>query len=539
MFLAYGIWVLILLCSPALHLVSAATLNLARRQRLQHNLGVFLQHKPSKMTEEEKNAVVDRHNQLRSKRNATYQPCTAADMEAMVWDDELAAEAQSWADGCVGDHADGAGSKFGENLWMSYPAITYTAGELAHGVQEWYDEILDSVWGIDDKRGTGKPGTTVGHYWQVIWAKSNRVGCGVSACDHHFSISGADYGSGVLLVCRYQSPASLKGSGDTNSPPYLFGKPCAACPDHCSDGLCTAPPTRCLDRLGGDNTINIGGRKYDSCKDLVKDYSADSSMPWCTQLAQMMKAEHTCELSCGKCTVPAFVGPEYCDCGDNCTAIAEAAAAKKTAKESKGITKNPQENAVSKGKSESKDSQPVGNSKQDLKAKMREKMREQMKAKMKKNMGGTGTSEGASSRTVSDGSGHHDSDFGGDNGWDDVHGGGDGEIEGGGGWDDWHDGGSGGELGGDGGWDEMPSGGNGEMQGDWDTWESSGGNADAWGSDPWGSGGGTTHKVVSKRQLVSDVSSFKPPQMPEREAPAAPTAAPVKISKREVAAKLP
>jgi len=279
---------------------------------------------PTKMTAEQQTAVVDRHNQLRASRNATHQPCTAADMEVMVWDDQLAADAQAYADGCVGDHAEGAGSKFGENIFIQFPDTSYTGKDLVSGVQSWHDEIVDTVWDINDRKVTSKPldkctevsgdSCNVGHYFQVIWAKSNKIGCGVSSCTSSFSVSGSDYKTGVLMVCRYDAPASL-GAGQTNSLPYMYGKPCAACPGHCSNGLCTAPPIRCLDKLGGDNTIDIGSKKYTSCGDLVKDYGADSQMPWCTQLAPMMQGEDLCKLSCGKCKVPAGVGAQYCGGG--------------------------------------------------------------------------------------------------------------------------------------------------------------------------------------------------------------------------------
>jgi len=215
----------------------------------------------SKFTAEEKTAVVNRHNDFRSKRNESHQPCAASDMEAMVWDDAIAEEAQAWADGCIGDHAEGAGSQFGENIYVSMPKTDYDAKELASGVDDWYSEMKDSVWGIDDRKGTSKPGATCGHYWQVIWARSNKVGCGVASCKSSLMVSGVDQGPGLLLVCRYQSPASLKDAGDTNSLPYIFGKPCGACPNDCTNGLCTAKPTRCLDKLGGDNAITIGEKK--------------------------------------------------------------------------------------------------------------------------------------------------------------------------------------------------------------------------------------------------------------------------------------
>jgi len=312
---------------------------------------------PTKMTGDQQKAVVDKHNQLRAQHNATHQPCTAADMEAMVWDDQLAQDAQAYADGCVGDHADGAGSKFGENLWIQFPDMAYTTKDLVSGVQSWQDEIVDTVWGINDRKVTSKPvdkctdrsgdHCNVGHYFQVIWAKSNKIGCGVAACSSGFTVSGSDLGTGVLMICRYDKAASL-GAGETNSLPYIYGKPCAACPDHCSNGLCTATPTRCLDKLGGDNTINIGGKEFTSCPDLVKAHAADSQMPWCTKLAPMMKADNTCALSCRKCTVPAGVGAiGSCDGADATKEVVN------DGKEAEGETK--QDDGKGEGVDEGKD----------------------------------------------------------------------------------------------------------------------------------------------------------------------------------------
>jgi hypothetical protein len=374
--------------------VMAAPSNPARFQTIghkpQHTAITFLQRgivgvSSSKMSDEQKKAVLDRHNKLRSKRNATYQPCTAADMEAMVWDDKLAAESQAWADGCIGDHADRAGKDFGENLFMSMPDTSYTSDALTKGVQDWYDEIVDSVWHLDDKKGSCKPGKVCGHYWQVVWAKSKRVGCGVAACTKSLTVSGADHGSGILMVCRYDPPAGLRGEGDTTSSPYIFGKPCAACPDHCSNGLCIAPPIRCLDKLGGDNTITISGTTYDSCPKLVKDYSDDSSMPWCTQLASMMSAEHTCELSCGKCKVPAGVGKECC--GDGDCAKAQGKGADKATEKSKGEEdSDEQDQDKNDDHDDDDDDDDDQNDEKDRREAMKAKMREQMRAKMKAKM---------------------------------------------------------------------------------------------------------------------------------------------------------
>ena len=62
----------------------------------------------------------------------------------------------------------------------------------------------------------------VGHYTQVVSSLATKVGCGAAKC-----------GSNIYAYCNY-------ANGQTSfTIPFLKGTACQACPNSCSNGLCT------------------------------------------------------------------------------------------------------------------------------------------------------------------------------------------------------------------------------------------------------------------------------------------------------------
>lgn len=298
-------------------------------------LALIFVYSDATMDQAMKDAVLNMHNTVRreiaTKSNSAWadrSPCTAADMEKMVWDATLASDSQTYAETCNGAHDTGAGSSFGENLYMS-SGTSFDATALANGAKEWYDEIVDTQWLANEDKPKTKAyaqcqdpigaGTAsdpqrcnVGHYFQMIWAKSNKVGCGAKLCPG--GVANAFTSPSWILVCRYLSAASLSGKGYPNSAPFLLGLPGAACAGNNDNGLCTAAPTRCLDRLSASNTVNVAVNgpnfEYTDCTTLIAAQST-----WCTSLAALMGATDSCPLSCNECTVPPNVGSQYCGSG--------------------------------------------------------------------------------------------------------------------------------------------------------------------------------------------------------------------------------
>ena len=115
----------------------------------------------------------------------------------LEWSDELSAVAQRWAahlrdHGCAFEHSD---SNHGENLAAG------TAGTLDARavVGMWVDERE-----AYDFTGGGFSMET-GHFTQVVWRDTRRVGCGVATC------KGMD-----LFVCNYDPPGNVDGGYDAN-----------------------------------------------------------------------------------------------------------------------------------------------------------------------------------------------------------------------------------------------------------------------------------------------------------------------------------
>lgn len=91
-------------------------------------------------------------------------------------------------------HASGTGQ--GENLawyWSSNPAqIVAVLHETSHASDAWYDEINDPGYDFSN------PGFSsgIGHFTQMVWASTTKLGCGVS---------------GEYLTCRYSPQGNYIG----------------------------------------------------------------------------------------------------------------------------------------------------------------------------------------------------------------------------------------------------------------------------------------------------------------------------------------
>lgn len=133
-------------------------------------------------------AVLAAHNRLRAQHCAP----------PLAWSKTLAQTAQTWAnalkrDRCALKHSR---SKYGENLAMFGPPGT---SDGAGVVSDWYGEIKD----YDFER----PGfaMSTGHFTQVVWKGSARLGCAFAVC--------ADR---EVWVCNYDPPGNFEGEFPTH-----------------------------------------------------------------------------------------------------------------------------------------------------------------------------------------------------------------------------------------------------------------------------------------------------------------------------------
>ena len=134
------------------------------------------------------------HNTVRS----------GVDIPLLRWDDELAVVAQTWADRCVDneaptglvDHNAGRSDNYpgyvGENIYGSGGAPS-----ASQAVNLWAAEVADYDYDSNSCSGV------CGHYTQIVWATSQRLGCGVSNCP------GLQFGG--TIVCNYSPGGNIGG----------------------------------------------------------------------------------------------------------------------------------------------------------------------------------------------------------------------------------------------------------------------------------------------------------------------------------------
>jgi pathogenesis-related protein 1 len=113
----------------------------------------------------------------------------------LVWDDSLAAYAQEWATNlqkrkCAMVHR--SSNKFGENLawsggWKMNPNDV---------VKMWYDEVAFYNYSSN----SCQKGKVCGHYTQVVWKNSKRLGCAMASCKNS-----------EIWVCNYDPPGNYVG----------------------------------------------------------------------------------------------------------------------------------------------------------------------------------------------------------------------------------------------------------------------------------------------------------------------------------------
>ncbi len=140
-----------------------------------------------------KDEILAAHNAVRA----------AVHVPPLAWSDTLAEQARSWAEFLAGTgtiaHSPGwmlAGE--GENIWMGGGA-RFKPDDM---VGMWADE---QAWYHGEPVGRGRSPHLVGHYTQIVWRGTTRVGCGYVAVPDKL------YVQREYLVCRYSPPGNIIG----------------------------------------------------------------------------------------------------------------------------------------------------------------------------------------------------------------------------------------------------------------------------------------------------------------------------------------
>jgi pathogenesis-related protein 1 len=123
---------------------------------------------------------------------------------SLVWNSTLENYAASYAasqdksGGSCSGSLKHSGGPYGENLYW-YWTSTGALATPAQAVNAWIAEKQYYSY----KNNSCATGKVCGHYTQVVWAKTRRVGCFVRACT---SNRGATY-----IICSYDPPGNYVG----------------------------------------------------------------------------------------------------------------------------------------------------------------------------------------------------------------------------------------------------------------------------------------------------------------------------------------
>lgn len=140
-------------------------------------------------------AMLAAHNRVR----AEARPTPATPIPPLRWDAELASLAQAWADSCPTGHR--PDNDHGENLFWSGGQAP--APEVS--VQSWADEARNYDYETTVcSRGGRSNWAFCGHYTQVVWRETQRVGCGIRTdCPGSFD---------TVIVCNYDPPGNVNAT---------------------------------------------------------------------------------------------------------------------------------------------------------------------------------------------------------------------------------------------------------------------------------------------------------------------------------------
>lgn len=132
------------------------------------------------------NGIVKLHNEVRAEVGT----------DPLEWSAEVASVAKAYAEKCNWGHSTERNG-YGENLYM-----TTGSASPADVVGSWADEKKD----YDAK--TGNCSGVCGHYTQIVWTSTKKLGCAMAKCD-----TGNPMGSGPweYWVCNYDPPGNYSG----------------------------------------------------------------------------------------------------------------------------------------------------------------------------------------------------------------------------------------------------------------------------------------------------------------------------------------
>ncbi|ETN77099.1 SCP-like protein [Necator americanus] len=143
-----------------------------------------------------------------------------------AYDCEVEKTAMNNAKQCVFKHSQPNQRKgLGENIFMSSDSGMDKAKAAEQASKAWFGELAEKGVGQNLKLTGGLFSRGVGHYTQMVWQETVKLGCYVEACSNM-----------CYVVCQYGPAGNMMGKDI-----YEKGEPCSKC-ENCDKekGLCSA-----------------------------------------------------------------------------------------------------------------------------------------------------------------------------------------------------------------------------------------------------------------------------------------------------------
>ncbi|XP_075948540.1 uncharacterized protein LOC142950816 [Anarhichas minor] len=172
------------------------------------------------LSEEQEELLVELHNHYRGQVSPS-----ASAMLPLRWDPSLKVIAEGYAAKCIWNHNPEL-EDTGENLYAGTGPL-----DLREALEKWFLEHLD----YDFQNNSCDEDQMCGHYTQMVWADTHRVGCAFHLCNN---MEGLDWERVSYLVCNYYPAGNYE-----DERPFVEGEWCSRCPENlqkCENNLCVA-----------------------------------------------------------------------------------------------------------------------------------------------------------------------------------------------------------------------------------------------------------------------------------------------------------
>ncbi|VDM43982.1 unnamed protein product [Toxocara canis] len=164
----------------------------------------------------------------------------AKNMYKLIYDCDLERQSQEWANRCKYGHSPDDLRNAGENIWATYASYPLTIDQqsMLGATKYWWNELMK--YGIiDQSYKYSNAMFSIGHWTQMAWGNTTRVGCGVADCPGMLGTYT------TYVVCQYRAPGNYRGRQI-----YDFGDGCSRDSDctlfsgskcEAQTGLCLTP----------------------------------------------------------------------------------------------------------------------------------------------------------------------------------------------------------------------------------------------------------------------------------------------------------